>query len=142
MTGEQAVRERIVSTAEAWLADPESDVVWTGDYEGRRAVRVRQTVRDLTTVWFAVGQRTVTVEAFVLPLPADAPTTAVLPLLRRNFGTRRLHFALDPRGDLVITGRIPLDEVTEHELELVLAEVYDLIEASFRPLLAALQPKG
>ena len=124
------------------MADPESDVVWTGDYEGRRAVRVQQTVRDLTTVWFAVGQRTVTIEAFVLPLPGDAPASAVMHLLHRNFGTRRLRFALDPRNDLVIIGRIPLGEVSEHELELALGEVYDLVEVSFRPLLAALRSTG
>ena len=136
----RAAGELIVATAERWVADPDSDVVWSDDYEGRRAVRMRQTVRDVTTVWFTIGQRTVTIEAFVLPLPDDAPGGAIAHLLHRNYRTRRLHFALDPRNDLVVTGRIPLEELSEHELELALGEVYDLIEVSFRPLLAALRP--
>ncbi len=140
MMDEETARRLIVAATDGWLADPESDVVWTGDHEDRRAVRMRQTVRDLTTVWFSVDQRTVTVEAFVLPLPEDAPGEAIRHLLRRNFGTRRLHFALDPRNDLVVTGRISLSEVSQSELELVLGEVYDLIESSFRHCLRRSPP--
>jgi len=33
-----------------WAADPGSDVVWAGDPEGRRGVRLRQRVRDFTAV--------------------------------------------------------------------------------------------
>jgi hypothetical protein len=35
---------------------------------------------------------------------------------------RRLHLALDRRGDLVLVGRVPVAEVSEAELELLLGE--------------------
>lgn len=121
-----------------WLSDPQSSVVWVGDHEGRRGVRMRQQVRDMTTVWFDVGQRTVGIEAYVLPKPARNADEVYRVALARNAGTRRMMFALDRLGDLVIVGRIPLEHLSEEELELALGEVYDLVETSFRAFLRAL----
>ena len=100
---------------------------------------MRQTVRDFTTVWFDTGERTVRVEAFVLPVPPHVQSEVFRQALVRNSGTRRVHFALDRHGDLVVTGRIPLGELAGTELELTLGEVYDLVEVSFRPMLRALR---
>lgn len=124
------------SVTEAWVADVEGSVVWTGDHEGRRGVRMRQTVRDMTTVWFDVGQRTVSVEAYVLPKPPQHAEEVFRQALVRNAGTRRVRFALDRHGDLVIVGKIPCEELSEYELELTLGEVYELVEVAF-PALAA-----
>ncbi len=129
---------RLATTTEQWVADSESDVVWAGDFEGRRGVRMRQTVRDFTTVWFDLGERTLGVEALVLPLGPEGSHEVFRQALVRSHGIRRVHFALDRHGDLVLMGRIPRAEVTEEELELVLGEVYDLVERSFRPMLRAL----
>jgi len=120
-----------------WVSDEVSDVVWTGDFEGRRGVRMRQQVRDFTTVWFEVGQRTIAIEAYVLPSPPSRREEVFRQCLVRNAGVRRIHFALDRDGDVVLVGRIPLGEVTEEELEITLGEVYDLVERSFRPLVRA-----
>lgn len=122
---------------EGWVADPDGDVVWSGDHEGRRGVRMRQTVRDMTTVWFEVGDRTLRVEAYVLPSPPQARDEVFRIALTHNARTRRVAFALDRLGDLVLVARIPLAEVTEEELELTLGEVYELVEVSFRALVAA-----
>ena len=129
-----ALLERVT---EAWVADAESDVVWSDDFEGRRGVRMRQQIRDFTTVWFEVGQRTVAVEAYVLPSPPSRREEVFRQCLVRNAGVRRIHFALDRDGDVVLVGRIPLAELDEEELELALGEVYDLVERSFRPLVTA-----
>jgi hypothetical protein len=120
-----------------WRDDPDSDVVWAGDHEGRRGVRMRQTVRDFTTVWFSPGDRTLSVEAYVLPSPPFHREEVFRQALARNGATRRVHFALDREGALVLRARLPLTEVTDHELELVLGEVYDLIEVAFPGLAAA-----
>jgi hypothetical protein len=130
-------RALVDRVAGGWLDDPESDVVWAGDHEGRSGVRMRQTVRDFTTVWFDVGDRTVAIEAYVLPAPRFRRDEVYRQALARNAGSRRLHFALDRLGDLVLVGRIPIDELSEGELELALGEVYELIEVSFRGLVAA-----
>ena len=92
---------------------------------------MRQTVRDMTTVWFGVGQRTVSIEAFVLPAPPQGVEDVYRQALARNAMVRRVRFSLDGHGDLVLTGKIPIEEVSEEELELVLGEVYDLIEVAF-----------
>ncbi|HSM02214.1 MAG TPA: YbjN domain-containing protein [Acidimicrobiia bacterium] len=121
----------------AWVDDPDGDVVWAGDHEGRHGVRMRQSVRDFTTVWFSPGERTVAIEAHVLPAPPVRPDEVYRQALARNAGTRRIHFALDREGDLVLVGRIPLSELTEEELEFALGEVYEMVEVSFLGLVAA-----
>jgi hypothetical protein len=129
-----AATDLLVRITEGWVSDSESDVVWSGDFEGRRGVRMRQQVRDFTTVWFVVGQRTIAVEAYVLPSPPARREEVFRQCLVRNAGVRRIHFALDRDGDIVLVGRIPLAEVDEQELELALGEVYELVERSFRSL--------
>lgn len=118
----------------AWRDDPDGDVVWVGDHEGRRGVRMRQTVRDFTTVWFEVGDRTVGIEAGVIPEPRFRAEQTYHQCLRRNLRTRRMHFAVDPQGEVVMVGRIPVAELSAEELELVLGEVWELIEVSFPAL--------
>lgn len=128
------VTEIVAAVTAAWVDDPQSDVVWAGDHEGRRGVRMRQTVRDFTTVWFEVGDRTLSVEAGVLPEPRFHHLEVYRQCLARNTGTRRLHFAVDGEGEILLVGRIPVEEVTPHELELVLGEAWDMIEVGFKPL--------
>jgi hypothetical protein len=73
----------------------------------------------------------------VLPAPRFRKDEVYRQALTRNFGNRRIYFALDRLGDLVLVGRIPVDELTVEELELALGEVYELVEVSFRGLVAA-----
>jgi hypothetical protein len=103
---------------------------------------MRQTVRESTTVWFAPGDLTVGVEAWVMSLPPDAPAPILRQCLRRNAAVRRLHFALDHHGDLLLVGRIPVSELSAHELELALAEVYQLVEQALPALWSALREKS
>ena len=124
----------VAAVTAAWVDDPESDVVWAGDHEGRRGVRMRQTVRDFTTVWFEVGERTLRIEAGVIPEPRLHHLEVYRQCLVRNTATRRLHFAVDGEGAVLLVGRIPAAEVTPHELELALGEVWDLVEVAFSPL--------
>ena len=127
----------VASVTESGVADADSAVVWAGDHEGRRGVRMRQTVRDMTTVWFDTRERTVTIEAYVLPRPPRRADEVYRQALRRNAGMRRMAFALDDKGDLVLTGKIPVEALTEDELELALGEIYEAVEVSFRAFVAA-----
>jgi hypothetical protein len=115
-----------------WLNDPESDVVYAEEVEGRWAVRMRQSVRDATTVWWEAGDYTISAEAYVLPGPAVDPAAYRL-VLARNYGTWRAHFALDHEGAFVIRGRVDAGAGFE-ELDMLLGEVYALVETTFRPL--------
>lgn len=130
MTPEELLR----TVTDSWAADPDNDVVWAGDHEGRRGVRMRQTVRDFTTVWFGMGERTVSIEAGVLPQPRANQAEVYRQCLLRSRDTRRVHFAVDRDGEVLLVGRIPVEELSEDELSTALAEVWDLVEVAFPAL--------
>jgi hypothetical protein len=119
-----------------WLEDPESSVEYAEDVEGRWAVRMRQETRDATTVWFDVGERSLTFEAYVLPEPA-APAEVHRQALLRNRRAWRCFFAVDNENAIVLRGRLAAASVTLDELDRVLGEVYETIELAFRPMVRA-----
>ncbi len=130
-------RQLVAAVTAAWAADPDTDVVWAGEYEGRLGVRVAQRARDFTTVWFDVGERTVGVEAYVLSAPPGDAGEVHRQCLRRNERTWRVRFALDRHGDVFLLGRIPLPALSADELDAVLGEVYEAVEVAFRGLVRA-----
>lgn len=124
----------LAKTIAAWVADPESDVEYSENVEGRWAVRMRQGVRSATTVWWTVGDRSVVAEAYVLPAPAANRAEVYRLCLLRNHRMWRCHFALDREGAVVLIGRLPVAEVNPLSLDLLLGEIYEAVELSFRPL--------
>jgi hypothetical protein len=131
------MRETLERRIAAWLLDPESSVEYAEELEGRWAVRMRQETRDATTVWFTVGERSLSYEAYLMPV---SPGSATLfeQALSRNMRGWRSFFALDPEGGLVLRGRLDEESVSDLELDLALGEIYETIEVSFRPLLRAM----
>jgi hypothetical protein len=127
------VKEVLVARIDAWVEDPESDVEYAEELEGRWAVRMRQQARDATTVWFEPGERSLSYEAYVLPVP-DGSEAVYHQALVRNHRAWRCFFALDGEGGLVLRGRLPADRVTFEELDRVLGEIYEMVEISFRSL--------
>jgi hypothetical protein len=133
------------ATFRRWLEDPESDVVHVEQVNEsglepsirRWAVRMRQTVRDATTVWWEIGQRSLRCEAYVLPASERDPSEVYRQCLIRNATAWRVHFAVDREGAVVLRGRLLLTQVTAEELDLLLGEIYETIEVSFRPMLEA-----
>lgn len=119
-----------------WLEDPEGSVEYAEQVEGRWAVRMRQETRDATTVWFDVGERSLTFEAYVLPEPV-APEEVHRQAMMRNARAWRCFFAVDSENAIVLRGRLAADRVTLDELDRVLGEVYDTIELAFRPMVRA-----
>ncbi len=120
---------------QAWVDDPDSDVVWSGEHEGRWGIRMAQRCRDFTTVWFTVGARTVGFEAYVLPSPPHRAAEVYRLCLMRNWRTWPAALALDQRGDIFVIGRIPLADLTPATLDRAVGAVYETIELSFRPIL-------
>lgn len=136
-----AAREILDRTATSWLEDPESDVVHCEWLEGRLAVRVRQQVREATTVWWEVGERTVRAEAYVIPAPSTSSLEPYRLCLVRNHDALRVWFALDADGAVVIRAREPVERVDRMLLDQVLGEIYSLVELTFRPLVRAAFPR-
>jgi hypothetical protein len=121
---------------ELWLADPESSVEYAEEVEGRWAVRMRQETRDATNVWFDIGERSLSFEAYVMPAPTS-PEEVHRQALVRNARSWRCFFAVDSEGAIVLRGRLAVDRVTVDELDRVLGEVYETIELAFRPMVRA-----
>ena len=63
----------LAGTVAAWVADPDNDVVYSERVDGHLVIRMRQTVREFTSVWFLVGDRSIKIEAHVLPAPPEEP---------------------------------------------------------------------
>lgn len=122
---------------ERWIDDPDSPVVYTEQVGGRRAVRMRQQIRDFTTVWFDVGERSVRIEAYVVPA-GDQPVELLRQCLVRNRNTWRTRYCIDEQNGIVLRARVALENLDEAEMSFVMAEIYEQIEVGFRPLLRAL----
>lgn len=127
-------RMLLEETSRAWVEDPASDVVWCGEHEGRWGIRMRQTVRDFTTLWFDVGERTLGYEAYVVPEPAANKEEVYRQLLVRNQRRWRVHFAIDRDGGVVLRGRLPIEQVDAAELDAIVGAVYEAVEEAFRAL--------
>lgn len=119
-----------------WLTDEESSVEYAEEVEGRWAVRMRQETRDATTVWFDLGERSLSFEAYVLPEPVH-PEEVHRQALVRNRRAWRCFFSIDAENAVVLRGRIAAETVSIDELDRVLGEVYETIELAFRPMVRA-----
>ncbi|MDE0644074.1 MAG: YbjN domain-containing protein [bacterium] len=133
--GRAELTERLGEIFRSWVEDEESDVEAAELVEGRWAVRMVQVTRDCTTVWVEPGDRTVGFEAYVLPSPPKALDELYRLLLMRNHRAWRVHFALDYHGEIYLRGRIEADSADEGTIQYVFAEIYELVELTFRPLL-------
>jgi hypothetical protein len=120
---------------EDWLGDPESDVVWAGDHEGLWGIRMAQTARDFTTIWFDVGEITIGLAAYLLPPPPHNRDAVFEQCLRRNHRSWPAYIAADDRDELYIRGRIPVANITAEDIERAVGAIYELVEVAFRPLL-------
>ncbi len=121
-----------------WTEDPDNPVVYWEVVDGRIAVRMRQETRDFTTVWFEVGDRSVRVEAYVLPA-GDSPPDLLRQCLVRNRRTWRTRYCIDEENGIVLRARVATARADRDELEYVMAEIYEQVEEAFRPLVAALR---
>ncbi len=127
--------ELLRQVTEDWLEDPESDVVWAGAHEGLRGIRMAQTARDFTTIWFDVGEITIGFAAYLLPPPPHSRDAVFDHCLRRNHRSWPAYIAADDRGELYIRGRIPVANITADDIETAVGSVYELVELAFRPLI-------
>ena len=132
--GRAEVTEHLGVLFGLWVDDPDSDVVAAELVEGRWAVRMAQQTRDFTTVWVTPGDLTVAFEVYVLPGPPRRVEEVYRQLLFRNHRAWRVHFAIDRDGDIYLFGRVDAVLATEETLQYVFAEIYGLVDLSFRSL--------
>lgn len=130
------MRDVLEERIELWLEDPDSSVEYAEELEGRWAVRMRQEARDATTVWFDVGERSLRFEAYFMPAPPH-PEEVHRQALARNTRSWRVFFAVDAEEAIVLRGRLAQAQVSIEELDLVLGEIYEMVEIAFMPMIRA-----
>ena len=83
-----------------------------------------------------VAEQSLSVSAFVVRNPDENHEAVYRYLLRRNLRLPGLAYAIDPVGDVYVTGRVPLAGVDAAYLDQVLGVVLDAADGAFNELLA------
>ncbi|MEI7886400.1 MAG: YbjN domain-containing protein [Actinomycetes bacterium] len=105
----------------------------TDSGERRWMIRVSAEEKAMFSVWFHLRQRTLHVETYLMPAPEENKAQAYEYLLRRNLRFNGLSFAIGAEDAVFLVGQIPVQWVTEAELDRLFGSVYSYVEQSFRP---------
>jgi hypothetical protein len=95
-------------------------------------VRVHGEEKDVFSIWFDLHQRTLRYETYVLPAPIADPAGLYEFLLRRNLDQYGAAFAIGAEDAIYLVGRLPLEAVSEAELDRILGSLWFYTERSFR----------
>jgi hypothetical protein len=88
-----------------------------------------------TMTWLIAGAHSLHVEAFFCRQPDENHASFYRFLLERNARMYGVHFALDPLGDVYLTGRLPLGGVTAAEVDRLLGCVLSYADENFDSVL-------
>lgn len=82
-----------------------------------------------------IGEHALTVNAFVARHPDENHRAVYGWLLERNLRMYAVGFAIDHNGDIFLAGRLPLESVTEDEVDRILGAVLSYADESFNTIL-------
>ena len=126
---------------EAWMErqleeNPSVAAVERDPTEVRRwFVRLLGEEKDVFSVWFTLGQRTLRYETYVMPAPEENHAQLYEHLLRRNVGLYGATFAIGEEDAVFLVGQLPLHALDDDELDRILGTMYEYTERFFRPAL-------
>ena len=92
--------------------------------------------KEITTIWFELGQRTLRYETYVMPYPEENHAALFEMLLRRNHHLVGAHYALGIEEAVFLRGEIGLGSLSAGELDRIVGTLFAEVERSFRSLLA------
>ena len=124
-----------------WLAreasdNPAVDAVERGPLGERRwYVRIHGDEKDVWTVWFTLGQRTLRFETYLLPAPEENHARFYEHLLRRNRRLTGMALEIGDEDAVFLAGSLPVAHVDAAALDRVLGSMYAYVELIFRPAL-------
>lgn len=103
--------------------------------EGSRRwyVRVSGDEKEVWTIWFTLGQRTLHYETYLVPAPAENHAQFYEHLLRRNRRLTGLKLEIGPEDAVFLSGSTPVMQVTAGALDGILGSMYATTELVFRP---------
>jgi putative sensory transduction regulator len=122
-------------TIRAWAEDAGIEAV-PGARAGEYVVELPGEAKLRTAVSLLVGDRALSVSAFVMRRPDENHAEFYRWMLQRNVRMPGIAFALDPLGDVYLIGRIPLRGVSVDTLDELLGAVLTASDGSFNDLLA------
>ena len=82
-----------------------------------------------------IGDHSLSINAFVIRKPDENKVGVYEYLLKKNAAMYSVAFAVNELGDIYLVGRLPLEAVTEREIDRILGEVLQYADSSFNPLL-------
>ncbi|MCX2927564.1 YbjN domain-containing protein [Streptomyces sp. NEAU-W12] len=118
---------------EGVLKDAELD--WESPAPGTYVVKLPGARKLSTTVSLIVGRHSLSLNAFVVRHPDENEAAVHRWLLERNLKLYGVSYAVDPLGDIYVTGRFPLAAVTPDEVDRLLGQVLEAADGSFNTLL-------
>jgi len=98
-------------------------------------VNLPGTRRLKTACWLRVGEHALSVEAFVVRRPDENVEQFYRYLLEHNARMYAVAWSIDSRGDVYLTGRVPLSSVSPAEIDRILGAVLEYADGSFNALL-------
>ena len=132
--------EHYDAVIEAWLdvqlaENPSVDSIErdTDSGERRWVARVLGEEKTVSAVWFHLRQRTLHVETYMMPAPEENLAKIYEHLLRRNLKFNGFSFAIGAEDGIFLVGQIPVQWITDAELDRMLGSVYMYVEQCFRP---------
>ncbi|GAA3779625.1 type III secretion system chaperone family protein [Streptomyces chiangmaiensis] len=125
--------QKAAQVIEGVLEDAELE--WESPQAGSYVVKLPGTRKLSTTVSLIVGRHSLSLNAFVIRHPDENEPAVHRWLLERNLKLYGVSYAVDPLGDIYLTGRLPLDAVTVDEVDRLLGSVLEAADGSFNTLL-------
>ena len=113
----------------------DAELEWESSAPGSYVVKLPGTRKLSTTVSLIAGRHTLSLNAFVVRHPDENEAGVHRWLLERNLKLFGVSYAVDPLGDIYVTGRLPLSAVTADELDRLLGQVLEAADGSFNTLL-------
>ncbi|MFE4669482.1 YbjN domain-containing protein [Streptomyces sp. NPDC056716] len=113
----------------------DDDIEWECPEPGHYVVKLPGTRKLFTTLSLIVGRHSLSLNAFVVRHPDENEPAVHRWLLERNLKLYGVSYAVDPLGDIYVTGRLPLAAVTPDSTDLLLGQVLEAADGGFNTLL-------
>jgi Putative bacterial sensory transduction regulator len=107
------------------------DVTFESPRPGAYLVRLPGQHKLATMAWLIAGAHSLHIEAFFCRQPDENHAQFYRFLLERNARMYGVHFALDPVGDVYLTGRQPLEAISPDEVDRLLGCVLSYADETF-----------
>lgn len=118
-----------------WAAESQIGAV-PGSRPGEYVVELPGEAKLRTAVSLLIGDRALSVSAFVMRRPDENQAAFYRWMLTRNGRLPGVAFALDKLGDVYLVGRLPLIGMTQDTLDELLGAILTASDGSFNDLLA------